>query len=98
MPLESVFVGDVNISRPKLVSGARMLVFATAFINNSEGPRCLPAEIGSALPRNNFKAPIHREHPTEMSSTVDSGLRAKEPVNGSSLVTECLPEPSPDRE
>jgi hypothetical protein len=97
MTLEAVHVIEVNITRPKIVSGARMMVFSSIISHISGGPQCLPAEIESALPRADFKTPTHREHPTEMSTTVDAGLRAKEPVNGSTLVIEHPHEPSPDQ-
>jgi len=97
MSLEAVLVSVVNITRPKIISDSKMMVFATIVSTVSEGPICLPEESGSALPRPDFKAPTHREHPIEMSSTVDVGLRAKEPVNGSTLVTEFPHEPSLDQ-
>jgi len=96
MTLETAHVIEVNITRARIVSGAKMMVFSVIVSHISGGPQCLPAEIGSALPRADIKTPTHREHPTEMSTTVDAGLRAKEPVNGSTLVTEHPHEPSPD--
>lgn len=89
MSLEEVQMGTVNITRPKITSDSKMIAFSTVVSFVSDGPRCLPMESVSTLPRPDIKAPTHREHPIEMSSTVDVGLRAKEPVNGSSLVTEC---------
>src|SRR5580704_14130735 len=97
MSLENILMAEINIVRPKIVSNAKLVIQCIGVSYSAGVPRCFPAEVGSALPRPEFKPPTRQEHPAEMSTTVDSGVRPKEPANGSSLVTESPREPSLDQ-
>ncbi len=54
--------------------------------------RSLPAEIGTAVPMYPLVEPRSLVHPQPMSQAVEVGFQPLEPVNGSTLATECPPE------
>jgi len=54
--------------------------------------RSLPTEMGSAAPMYPVKEPRPLEHPQDIVATVDVGMPPMEPLNGSTLATQCPPE------
>lgn len=78
--------------RAQIVSGTKTVGVTTSAINPVGHYRSAPTEIESPCPSHPVKEPHSRQHPVPLTSTVETGLVAKEAANDSNLVTEYPPE------